>query len=616
MNKSAKFRTAIGVIISIILLGILILNFNIPNYQALNDGKICPYGCNKISPSNWTSTANITVEFFFNATDETGLANMSLFVWNSSGFIFYQSKRDVTGTFNITSFNVTFTYNDIYNWSGLVVDSDNNNNWTDWFSNMNWSINQTGFDEVAPYGNHISPSNWTSTANTTVEFFVNATDETALSNVSLHIWNSSGFLVHQNLTNITGTFNQTSWNYTFTYNDIYNWSALIYDTSNNFNWTNELNGVADINWSFNQTGFDTTSPTLTIRSPINSTNYSTSIIEFNVSANENLSWCGYSLNGGSNISMTKFNVTYFNYTNTTIPDGNHNVSFACNDTSNNFASTGRIDFIVDATAPTITLNTPEDGTQDTDGVVRFTFTPTDTNTIQNCSLISQSGVYTTMTSISNGGSNVIEVVSVDINHELYGDDIQWSVNCTDNFNNVGNSTIFNLDTQDGVDGGGSGGGGGTTTSGDRENPLRMDMFYQEEWETNSQEKLVLRVYNSEGVLYQPPNISLDFTIKGVKKVNDYVQDNEFNVVFEIDKDAELGLKTIKIIAIDNREISADMTFEIRTTTIPELSLGISDDTWTLIFWIIGGLIVLVIFVLLATVISRDKSRPQSTTSFS
>ena len=59
---------------------------------------------------------------------------------------------------------------------------------------------------------------------------------------------------------------------------------------------------------------------------------------------------------------------------------------------------------------TIALISPEQGTQDTDGIIRFIFNPTDANTIDNCSLIYQDGIYTTSTSIQDGIPNIIEIV--------------------------------------------------------------------------------------------------------------------------------------------------------------------------------------------------------------
>ena len=118
---------------------------------------------------------------------------------------------------------------------------------------------------------------------------------------------------------------------------------------------------------------------------------------------------------------------------------------------------------VDMTSPSIGSLSPVDGTQDTDGVINFVFTPSDTNSISSCSLNYQDGVYTTVSSISNGVQNTIEVVSVEDNHPLHRDDLQWYITCIDNAGNTRTSTTMHLDTDDNsFPGGGGGGGGGET----------------------------------------------------------------------------------------------------------------------------------------------------------
>ena len=98
---------------------------------------------------------------------------------------------------------------------------------------------------------------------------------------------------------------------------------------------------------------DETPPIITIVSPL-AQNYTTTIIDFNVSLSENGSWCGYSLDGAANISMTRFNDTYFNYTKTGLSEGNYNLTFSCNDTNGNMNSTTLLYFAVDLSPPDIT----------------------------------------------------------------------------------------------------------------------------------------------------------------------------------------------------------------------------------------------------------------------
>ena len=90
----------------------------------------------------------------------------------------------------------------------------------------------------------------------------------------------------------------------------------------------------------NITGYDSTKPIITVASPTNGSTQSTTV-DFNVSLNEAGSWCGFSLDHTANITMTAFNTTYFNFTNSTMTVGNHNITFSCNDTAGNMnASSG------------------------------------------------------------------------------------------------------------------------------------------------------------------------------------------------------------------------------------------------------------------------------------
>ncbi len=83
---------------------------------------------------------------------------------------------------------------------------------------------------------------------------------------------------------------------------------------------------------------DTIPPEITVISPKNVT-YGSSILDFNVSLNEDGDWCGFSYDGQTNTTMTKYNNTYFTYTKTPISEGQHNITYWCNDTAGNMNST-------------------------------------------------------------------------------------------------------------------------------------------------------------------------------------------------------------------------------------------------------------------------------------
>jgi hypothetical protein len=82
---------------------------------------------------------------------------------------------------------------------------------------------------------------------------------------------------------------------------------------------------------------DITPPSISILSPLSAT-YSTASIWFNVSLDENASWCGLSIDGAQNITLNSTsNVTNtsYGYMNSLVAEGVHYAIFSCNDTYGN-----------------------------------------------------------------------------------------------------------------------------------------------------------------------------------------------------------------------------------------------------------------------------------------
>ena len=136
----------------------------------------------------------------------------------------------------------------------------------------------------------------------------------------------------------------------------YNYSANVLDIAGNYN-TTETRIITIA-------APDTTAPTLTIITPENNSNFNVSSVLFNVSSNENVSWCGLSLDYGANVSMTiDSTLRYANLTNATMSQGYHNFTITCNDTSGNFAVSARYFVLTDVVIPVLdfTGQTPSDG---------------------------------------------------------------------------------------------------------------------------------------------------------------------------------------------------------------------------------------------------------------
>jgi len=113
--------------------------------------------------------------------------------------------------------------------------------------------------------------------------------------------------------------------------------------------------------SLRSVSYDATGPVLTV-SPLNNSNLNNATVNFTVSLSENSSWCGFSLNETANVSMTRLNDTWFNYTYAALTDGTHNVTFSCNDTVNNLRTSSLNFFSVDTVYPSINLTSPLNAT--------------------------------------------------------------------------------------------------------------------------------------------------------------------------------------------------------------------------------------------------------------
>jgi len=138
------------------------------------------------------------------------------------------------------------------------------------------------------------------------------------------------------------------------------------------------NTVGSNNFSYLETE-EPLYPQITIYAPLNNT-YITKTIYFNVSTNENTSWCGYSLDSQENISMTQINETHFWSVNSSMSEGSHNVKFWCNNTLGKMGSSTTRYFMVDTIIPEISLTFPENGSRYNLTWINITGIASDNNT--------------------------------------------------------------------------------------------------------------------------------------------------------------------------------------------------------------------------------------------
>ncbi|NOQ37727.1 hypothetical protein GQ472_02455, partial [archaeon] len=164
------------------------------------------------------------------------------------------------------------------------------------------------------------------------------------------LWNdttysTAGLRIRYNTTSATTT-DEVNYILAFTqgdYNTIHQWMSTIEDGS-----------FPTVNF---MTVFGQTEPNITINSPDNDT-YSTISIWFNVTLDKTGSWCGYSLDGASNVTMDGSGTTWYKE-NSTMAEGSHNVTFSCNDTAGNMNASAITEYLtIDSIYPIYTTINP------------------------------------------------------------------------------------------------------------------------------------------------------------------------------------------------------------------------------------------------------------------
>jgi len=170
-----------------------------------------------VSPVNTTNSSAASQTFSCNITDETQVANLTLYLWNSTGTQNYTNTTSLTDTSNNTNWTYTLPYSDTWNWNCYGCDSSNNCNWS---IQGNYSLNYTA-DTTPPYIKWNFPLNQTyTTSNITINITSDATNQT--------IWYNNG------TANIT-YIDVTSWNFN---NGSHTLFAYANDSAGNTNSTN------------------------------------------------------------------------------------------------------------------------------------------------------------------------------------------------------------------------------------------------------------------------------------------------------------------------------------------------------------------------------------------
>ncbi|RMD46215.1 hypothetical protein D6829_00080 [Candidatus Pacearchaeota archaeon] len=208
----------------------------IDSYNAILSLDVDPPTISLLNPSNNSISPSTNKTFLCNASDWQ-LANITLYIWNSSG-IFYNSSKNISGTQNSSSFNVSNLSYGSYSWNCMASDTLSNSA----FYSSNFSFIVGGVGTIL-----LSPQNNTFTNSQSINFSCRGISEenSSLSNITLYIWNESS-KVYTKSKNVSGTLNTTNFSYTLQTEGNFYWNCLVFNNASNSSWAEEnYTGVYD-----------------------------------------------------------------------------------------------------------------------------------------------------------------------------------------------------------------------------------------------------------------------------------------------------------------------------------------------------------------------------------
>jgi hypothetical protein len=189
-------------------------------YAALIELDETPPSVNLSGIEDGTITSEVNQTFNCSAEDWQ-LKNITFFLWNSTD-LFFNETKDISGIRNESSWSFEDLSEGSYTWT--CNSSDENGN--------------EGFGEVRIFEiNYIVlemlPLNDTHTRINETNFTCNVTSSSGeLKNASFYLWNSSDYLLENKSLNISGTQNETIFNFTFEEEGEYLWGCEIFNEDN------------------------------------------------------------------------------------------------------------------------------------------------------------------------------------------------------------------------------------------------------------------------------------------------------------------------------------------------------------------------------------------------
>jgi len=357
---------------------------------------------NLSSPLNNSFNFTLAQNFTFNVSDNLGVSNSTLYIWNTTGEFSSTNSTFISSVVEDTVGIVVTLIEGIYTWWVQI--------W-DWSGNTFTTDNRTlTIDITYPQISIAFPTNYTNSTYSMLDVNYTATD-TYLGSC----WYSNDTM-SLNITLANCQTNLTGLNWTEGPHNVTIWTN---DSANNVNWTSVIFTI------------DTTAPTLVIDYPADTESYSTNVIDFNftiIDATIGLDTCWY-----ANDTL-ELNTTIDCTTNITInhADGANLVIYLwANDTLGNEAGISNT-YSISTASPAITLKKPVDEGYLNSSIVVFNYTATDTDGLDTCELWGNwTGTWhKNLTNVHDGDT------SVDINEGNFSQTIidggyKWNVWCND-----------------------------------------------------------------------------------------------------------------------------------------------------------------------------------------
>ncbi|MBS3073703.1 hypothetical protein J4465_02820, partial [Candidatus Pacearchaeota archaeon] len=176
-----------------------------------------------LNPLDNFDTNETEINFSCYAESNDSLVNVTLYVWNSTGDVFYSYVNPIFGTNDTSNWTTTLS-NGNYSWNCLAYNNQSQSGWSD----VNRTITANYIVEyIDPVVSLISPADGYSGTSTTMTFIYQVNDSSNIANCSLFVDD----IREETDTTVTKGINQQ-----FITNlgiGVYNWKVVCYDEFNN-----------------------------------------------------------------------------------------------------------------------------------------------------------------------------------------------------------------------------------------------------------------------------------------------------------------------------------------------------------------------------------------------